>query len=168
MFAFCADVGIYILISNWLTHLVNNWRMQFCIGYVVLPWCLRWYRICLQCRRPGFDPWVGKIPWRRKWQPTPVFLPGKFHRQRRLVGYSPRGCKEPDTTEQLTHSKLVVSSSFTSYLLIYLWLRWVFLAMRGLSLVAVSGGYPPVVIHGFYREVSVDVVHQLALLLQGV
>ena len=38
----------------------------------------------------GFDPWVGKIPWRRKWQPTPVFLPGKSHRQRSLVGYSPR------------------------------------------------------------------------------
>ena len=33
--------------------------------------------ICLQCGRPGFDPWVGKIPWRRKWQPTPVFLPGE-------------------------------------------------------------------------------------------
>ena len=40
-----------------------------------LPWWLRWWRICLQCRRPGFDPWVGKIPWRREWQPTPVFLP---------------------------------------------------------------------------------------------
>ena len=37
----------------------------------------------------GFDPWVGKIPWSRKWQPTPVFLPGKFHGQRSLVGYSP-------------------------------------------------------------------------------
>ena len=37
-----------------------------------LPWWLRWQRICLQCRRPGFDPWVRKIPWRRKWQPTPV------------------------------------------------------------------------------------------------
>ena len=35
---------------------------------------------------PGFDPWVGKIPWKRKWQPTPVFLPGKFHGQRSLVG----------------------------------------------------------------------------------
>ena len=35
--------------------------------------------VCLQCGRPGFDPWVGKIPWRRKWQPTPVLLPGKFH-----------------------------------------------------------------------------------------
>ena len=39
--------------------------------------------------RPGFDPWVGKIPWRRKWQSTPVCLPGEFHGQRSLVGYSP-------------------------------------------------------------------------------
>jgi len=43
--------------------------------------------------------WVGKIPWRRKWQPTPVFLPGKSHGQRSLVGYSPWGHKELDTTE---------------------------------------------------------------------
>ena len=58
--------------------------------------------VCLQCRRPGLDPWVGRIPWRRKWQPTPVFLPGKFQaRQRSLVGYSPWGCKESDTTERL-------------------------------------------------------------------
>ena len=41
----------------------------------------------------------GKIPWRRKWQPTPVFLPGKFHRQRNPAGYSPSGHKESDTTE---------------------------------------------------------------------
>ena len=69
---------------------------------VQVPWWLRWERICLQCRRLGFDPWVGKIPWRRAWQPTPVFLPGKSHRQGSLVVYSPRGCKESDMTEQLT------------------------------------------------------------------
>ena len=46
---------------------------------------------------PGFDPWVGKIPWRRKWQPSPVFLPGKSHRQRSLAGYSSWGHKESDT-----------------------------------------------------------------------
>ena len=45
--------------------------------------------ICLQCGRPRFDPWVGKIPWRRVWQSTPVFLPGKSHGQRTLTGYSP-------------------------------------------------------------------------------
>ena len=44
-----------------------------------------------QCNRLGFDPWVLKIPRRREWQPTPVFLPGKFHGQRSLVGYSPWG-----------------------------------------------------------------------------
>ena len=47
---------------------------------------------------------VGKIPWRRKWQLTPVILPRKSHGQKSLVGYSPRGHKESDTTEQLTHS----------------------------------------------------------------
>ena len=43
-----------------------------------LPLYFNHYRICLQCRRPGFYPWVGKIPWRRKWQPTSVFLPGEL------------------------------------------------------------------------------------------
>ena len=47
---------------------------------------------------------MGKIPWRRKWQSTPVFLPGKSHGQRSLAGYSPWGCKELDMTEQLTLS----------------------------------------------------------------
>ena len=56
---------------------------------------------CLQCRRPRFDPWVGKIPWRRKQQPTPVLLPGKSHGLRSLVGYSPWGHKESDVTEWL-------------------------------------------------------------------
>ena len=57
--------------------------------------------VCLQYERPRFDPWVGQIPWRRKWQPTPVLLPGKSHGQRSLVGYSPWGHKESDATEQL-------------------------------------------------------------------
>ena len=43
-------------------------------------------------RRYGFSPWVGKIPWSRKWQPTPVYLPGKLHGQS-LEGYSPQGCR---------------------------------------------------------------------------
>ena len=57
--------------------------------------------VCLQCGRPGFDPWVGKIPWRRKRQPTPVLLPGKSHGRRSLVGCSPWGHKESATTERL-------------------------------------------------------------------
>ena len=54
-------------------------------------------------KNPGFNPWVGKIPWRRKWQPAPVFLPGESHGQRSLAGYSPWGHKELDMAEQLTH-----------------------------------------------------------------
>ena len=63
---------------------------------------LGWYRIWLQCRRPGFSSWVGKTPWRREWLPIPIFLPGEFHRQRSPGGYSLWGCKESDTTERLT------------------------------------------------------------------
>ena len=48
-----------------------------------------------------------KIPWRREWKPTPVFLPGEFHGQRSLAGYSPRDLKELDKTEQLTHTHLL-------------------------------------------------------------
>ena len=52
------------------------------------------------CGGPGFNPWIGKIPWRWAWQPTPVLLPGESHGQRSLAGYSPWGQKESDTTEQ--------------------------------------------------------------------
>ena len=52
-----------------------------------------------------FNPWVGKIPWRRAWQPTPAFLPGKFHGQRSLAGYSPLGCTEA-TKHACTHHNI--------------------------------------------------------------
>ena len=54
---------------------------------------------CRRGQRCGIDPWAGKIPWRRAWQPTAVFLPGEFHGQRNLGGYSPWGCKELEMTE---------------------------------------------------------------------
>ena len=60
--------------------------------------------------RHGFDPWVGKIPWRRKWQPTPVLLPGKSHGQRNLEGYSPWPCKELDMTQHTHHFIKLFSS----------------------------------------------------------
>ena len=53
----------------------------------------------LQCGRPGFSPWVGKIPWRRERLPIPVFWPGEFHGL-----YSPWGCKESDTTDRISLS----------------------------------------------------------------
>ena len=71
-------------------------------------------RICLQCRRLSFDPWIREIPWRREWLPTPVFLPGEFHGQRNLMGYSPWSCKKLDMTERSTliHLKRNVLDSF--------------------------------------------------------
>ena len=72
-----------------------------------LPQWLSGKESACQFRRHGFDPWVRKILWRREWQPTPVFLPGKFHGQRSLAGYSPWGHKEPDTTE---HSHIRILS----------------------------------------------------------
>ena len=72
--------------------------------------------VACRCRTPKrqeFDPWVGKIPWRRKWQLTPVFLPGGSHGQRVLVGCSPQGHEESNmtehTTQQLIYSVVLVS-----------------------------------------------------------
>ena len=65
---------------------------------------------CRRHRRCNLDLWVGKIPWKKKWQPTPVFLPGESLRQRCLVGYSPWSHKESDMTERLsTHTRRVGS-----------------------------------------------------------
>ena len=60
-------------------------------------WQCSWHKRC------GFEPWIWKICWRRQWQPTPVFLPGKSHGQSSLAGYSPREHEESDTTEH-THT----------------------------------------------------------------
>ena len=60
---------------------------------------------CRRCKKLGLHPWAGKIPWRRKWHPTPVFLPGESHGQRSLAGYSSWDHKDLDTTERLsTHT----------------------------------------------------------------
>ena len=87
--------------SKYSTTLMFGWRL--------LQW-LNEQRICLQCgrhRRHEFNPWVRKIPWRRAWQPTSVFLPEKSHGQRSLAGYSPKVSKELDTTEQLSKQCLI-------------------------------------------------------------
>ena len=65
-----------------------------------------------QFRRHGFGPWVGKFTRRRKWQPTPVFLPGESHGQRSLVRYSPWGRKESDMNERLNSNNCSDERSF--------------------------------------------------------
>ena len=89
----------------------------------------RWERTCLPMQVSirdlsfKFDPWVEKIHWRRKWQPTPVFLPGESHGQRSLAGYSPWGHKKSDTTEatythwSTTRNILIVSITSLQYLM---------------------------------------------------
>ena len=80
----------------------SHWRLVFNIWILGFPGgtsdkesACQWRR----WKRSSFDPWARKIPWRRKWQQTPIVLPGKFHGQRTLVGYHPRDHKESDMTE---------------------------------------------------------------------
>jgi len=70
------------LVRNILDRVVHRRLLRWCSGKESTCQCRR-------RRRHRFDPWVGKIPWRREWLPTPVFLPGESHRQRSLMGYSP-------------------------------------------------------------------------------
>ena len=74
---------------------------------------------CKRCKRQGFDPCVGNIPWRRKWQPTPLFLPGKSHGQKSLEGYSPRGLKRVGHDWAHTH----IWESSHEHQKIYIWWR---------------------------------------------
>ena len=73
--------------------------IMLCIGASQLALVVKNLPANMADMRHGFNLWVRKIPWRRKWQPTPVFLPGKSNGQRSLAGYSPWGCKESDMTK---------------------------------------------------------------------
>ena len=94
---------------GWLSQNVDRTKTRtqiFCFKFsiFILPYTglPRWFsgkQSACQCRRHRFNSWIRKIPWRRKGQPTPVFLPGKSRGQRSLVAYSPWGHKESDTTE---------------------------------------------------------------------
>ena len=99
------------LVNTWVSFSFSSWSIQGHWGGSSSEWSLPSVFVggflsgsvskesTCPCRRCGFDPWVGKIPWRRAWQSTPVFLPGKFHGQRSLGNYSPWGHKELDMTE---------------------------------------------------------------------
>ena len=83
------------------------------LGRLGFPWWLRWQRIRLQCRRPWFNPWVGKFPWRRERLPTPVFCPREFYEL-----YNPLGHKEFNTNEwlSLSLSLCIIGSSFIHHI----------------------------------------------------
>ena len=101
-------------------HLLHFSRWVF--SYLGLPWWVSSKESFCQCRRRGFNPWVGKIHWRSKEQPTPVFSPGKSHGQRSLAGYSPRGHKESDTTDHECFS-------YPLFLQAFLWLEAILRSM---------------------------------------
>ena len=76
-----------------------------------------------RCKRHGFSPWVGKIPWRRAWQPTSVFLPGESHGQRSLASHSSLGCTElsmTKATQHIAHSRACLCMCIYHTLLIHL------------------------------------------------
>ena len=103
------------------------------------------------CRRYRFDPCAGKIPWRRKWQPTSIFLPRKSHRQRSLAGYSQWGHQESDMTEQLSMHTVVYFLQFIKIdlLLLLLLSRFSRVQLFATPWTAAYQAPPPM---GFFRQ----------------
>ena len=90
---------------------------------LVIRGCERpWASQCRRDNRLGFDPWVGKMPWRKAWQPTPIFLPAESPRTEELEDYSPWGHKELETTEQLSTQCLSMPLNSYRFLIIGLFL----------------------------------------------
>ena len=97
-----------------------------------MPWGLRASLVAQRLKhlpamqRPGFNPWVGMIPWKRKWQPTPVFLPGESHGRRSLVGYSPRVTKSRTRLSDFTslHNTCICSQGLLLFIFICLLSFW--------------------------------------------
>ena len=88
----------------WKVRMGTSKKPEFWVGQMALLGLPRWLNgkeSACQCRRCRFDPCIRKIPWSRKWHPTPVLLPGKSHGWRSLVGCSPWGRQESGTTERL-------------------------------------------------------------------
>ena len=92
---------------------------SFSICFLGMSLWLRQWSVCLQCGRPGFDPWVGRIPWRRQWQSTPALLPGESNGRRSLIGYSLWGRKESDSTEGLHFHFLLMKRSWLTVFLFF-------------------------------------------------
>ena len=102
--------GHIAMLKNIQVLLERKREKLMLVGSKGFPWRLRWERICLQCRKCGFDSWVGQIPWRRAWQPSRVFLPGKSRGQRSLAGCGPWDCKELNTPEATEHACMLEST----------------------------------------------------------
>ena len=109
------------------THTHPPTHHQFCLrpwNQAAIPFNLlcvhsvQWLRIFLKYRKLRLDLWVGKIPWGRAWLPTPVFLPGKSHGERSLVGYSPWGHTESGTAKQLRIHNVKHTTKYCTHMLL--------------------------------------------------
>ena len=96
-----SKVNQQTVLSSYSRHLGS--RKYYWTSASWVPWWLSGKESACECKRRGLDPWFGRIPWRRKWQPTPVFLLGKSHGQRSLADYRPWSCQELDTNEVTEH-----------------------------------------------------------------
>ena len=114
------DLCIWTIIDIKSTIRGQQVRHNLCLNEIINDTflCFNWRKVDLepscQCRRHnghGWNPWVRKIPWRRAWQPNPVFLPGESHGQRSLAGYSPWGHRESDIIEATYHACTCVLST---------------------------------------------------------
>ena len=95
---FCeTELKLHIYLHIYIIYTQTSW----------LPAWLSGKEFACQCRRYGFNPRLGKIPWRRKWQPTPVFFPGKSHRRRSVTDYNHGVTKELDSTKWLNHTTYI-------------------------------------------------------------
>ena len=93
----CPGVG---LLDHMVTLILVFWEPPYCFpGFPGSTVVKNLLANAGDARYAGLIPRLGRFPWSRKWQPIPIFLPGKSHGRRSLVGYSPRGCKELDMTE---------------------------------------------------------------------
>ena len=111
-------------ISSWWSY---KWQLIWVVikTKTGLLWWLCGKESTCQCKRHRFNPWVGTIPWRKKWQPTPLFLSGKSHEQRSLVGYSPWGHKRVGhdlitKQQQGGKTKLLKMNSMVFIIMIYM------------------------------------------------
>ena len=102
-FTGCRKQDVDLSWDRYSANCKGRWETSLSVDIALLRASLvaQKVKICLQCR-PELNPWVSQIPWRKEWLPTPVFLPGEFHGQTSLAGYSPQGLKESDMTERLT------------------------------------------------------------------
>ena len=107
--------AIRVVSSAYLRFLILPYFVRY--FHIGLSWWLNDKESACQCRRPGFNPWIGKIPWIRKWQPTLVFLPGKSHGQRSLTDYNWWGC------ERVRHNLVTKQQQLPYYLILIVTLQ---------------------------------------------